>query len=395
MANKREELYQILMSIDEFNATQFNRLALIYGEDEVNEMIKKIILETGDNLGKFANCPMKLYSNLNSGDDYVDAYDCYMNDVKQLDTVGNGEKVELLSELIIMIREMEELFLIAGCDKLIFPNNRKPWICDKVNYSLENCRDISLLNKIKELYNMYLIKRERFMREYLKFVVFIAKQYFREDGLPLADLVQFGNLGLIRALELYNPEFGNMFSTYAGIIIRRSIVVNSKNVMYVIRKPFHIFELNNRRIDAINILVQKLGREPSTREVAEYMGKSVDEIKLVANDFSVLTSLDELHEYCFDEMLVNIVETAADENVNVEEEVFDSCLVSDMDECLFKYLDERERLIIRYIYENNMDYLSIGASLGISKQRVGQIHNKVLERLRKNSRVIGLKSYLK
>ena len=97
----------------------------------------------------------------------------------------------------------------------------------------------------------------------------IAKSYCGgESGLELEDLIQYGNMGLIRAIEMYDSSKDVEFLTYAGYWIKQSIIYNSKKVMYTIKLPVHWYETKNKWARSIEFLTQKLGRYPSMDEIA-------------------------------------------------------------------------------------------------------------------------------
>ena len=177
----------------------------------------------------------------------------YLRDMSYIDEISDDEKKILLYSAIIKVNDINNLLKLAGSDNLVLPKGKRAWIADKLNYCLENCCDKELLEKINKLYKEYVDVRERIIDGYLRFVISIAKKHYKPGVVPLIDLVQFGNMGLMLAVELYNYDQGIEFSTFASKWIENHILAYSKKVMYEIRKPSHIFEYNNK-----NYLVTKI-----------------------------------------------------------------------------------------------------------------------------------------
>lgn len=391
---KYEEVYKLLLEIDSFDDIQYNKLVDIYGLRLVNAIIRKIVKDNTSKLDIYSKYIYDLSKN-DEIDESLTLYQYYISDVSSIEDIDNLEKEKLLKELMDIINKLNVLFDKAKCSDNIFGKGKRPWICDKVEYCIKHLNDIELLDEIKKLYSLYIDKRNIFLNGYLKFVISIASDYVRDDLLSLVDFIQYGNLGLIRALETYDVKFNTKFMTYAYDWITQSIRYNMKKDMYQIRKPMHIFELNSKRIKAYNKLLHQLGREPSNREIAEYMGISLDEVKILENIFLETRSIDEPIETMIDGVFSTRLEYVVDDSVDVEGDVINKCLCDDLNECMLEYLTDRERFVLYCRYNMDMKYHEIGDILGIRYQRSMQIHNEAIKKLSKKKKIKKMESYIR
>lgn len=391
LSQKEQEIYDILYGLKEISLAQYKRLEDVYGKRLVVEVIKKIVLLHSDYVERFLPYVSEIElendkQNDGINEDVIDeksSYDLYIRDISELDRQNDDDKQELVNEIVVIIKELNELFVSVGCTDLIFGKLRKPWICDKVNYCIKHCSDKEVLGKIRRLYDMLVEKRNILLEGYLCFVIAIAKYYYRTDSLPLSDLIQYGNMGLIRAIELYDPEFNAKFITYAKEWINQSIIKNSKKTLYGIRKPMHLFSYNNDRIRAINELYQQLGREPNNQEIADYLGVSIEKVKMLESAFLDMMSIDEMVEsQTNDGSYMKIVDIIADD-VSIMDDTIDKCIADDMRKIILENLTEKEQLVIKYMYNDELTTSKIALIMGISRQRISQIHNQAIKKLRK------------
>jgi RNA polymerase sigma factor (sigma-70 family) len=223
--------------------------------------------------------------------------------------------------------------------------------------------------------------RARMIQANLRLVVSIGKHYINR-GLPFSDIIEEGNLGLIRAVEKFDYKRGFKFSTYASWWIRQAIVRAIANQVRIIRLPVHVAELTYTYTRTIRQLTQKLDREPSHEEVAEKMGISIDKVRALSQVTREVYSLDSLISTEGDDTLKD---TLKDENTPPPSSSSDEHL---RDQHLQEWISElppTERYIIEKRYGLNkrapstLD--SIGRQFGITRERVRQIEKQAIQRL--------------
>lgn len=224
--------------------------------------------------------------------------------------------------------------------------------------------------------------RKRMIVSNLRLVVKIARRY-NNRGLALLDLVEEGNLGLIRAVEKFDPERGFRFSTYATWWIRQTIERAIMNQTRTIRLPIHVVKELNVYLRAARELAQKLDHEPTAEEIAEALDKPVEDVTKMLRLNERITSVDTPIGGENDKALLDII---PDQNeCGPEENLQDS----DIKASIVKWLEElnpkqREVLARRFGllgYEPST-LEDVGAEIGLTRERVRQIQVEALRRLR-------------
>jgi RNA polymerase primary sigma factor len=264
-------------------------------------------------------------------------------------------------------------------------------------------RDISaypLINREEEVRLAQLIRvndqeaLDKLVRSNLRFVVSVAKKY-QNQGVSLSDLINEGNLGLIRAAHKFDETKGIKFISYAVWWIRQAILQALAEQSRIVRVPLNRAGTLHRIGKRANSLLQELGREATHAEIAEGMDITEEEVAKTMSISQTHLSLDAPLTPGEDNKLLDYL--ADNISPTPEDQTFERALTEAIEESLSS-LKEREAKILRLYFgldgEEPMTLEQIGSLLGITRERVRQIKEKALSRLRHVSRARALESYL-
>jgi len=259
---------------------------------------------------------------------------------------------------------------------------------DAIKYYLKEIRKTPLLTFEQEQSIAKKIEqgdqdaRAQMIEANLRLVVAIGKKYINR-GLPFSDIIEEGNLGLIRAVEKFQYQRGFKFSTYASWWIKQSIERAIVNQTRTIRLPVHIAEIVNSYMRATRQLTQKLGRDPSLEEVAKKMKVTIDKVRSISQVVRETYSLDMLIGDQEEDTLKDILQdpnalspASFSEDIRRREHI---------DEWL-KQLSVSEKKVVEMRFGlvdgDPMTLDSIGKEFGITRERVRQIETQALNKLR-------------
>ena len=225
--------------------------------------------------------------------------------------------------------------------------------------------------------------REQMIKANLRLVVKIAHDY-EGLGLPLLDLINEGNIGLMKAVERFDPAKGGKLSTYGAWWIKQSIKRALANQSKTIRLPVHLVDKISKMRRTAMKLQEVLGREPTDEELAEELGMTASRVAQLRTAAIRPASLD---APIGDEDSNNFSEVVQDENAATPYQELEEKTVSAMLQEMVKTLDAREATILRYRFgldggsEKTLE--EVGQKFGVTRERVRQIQNIALAKLRK------------
>ncbi|MDR2523182.1 MAG: RNA polymerase sigma factor RpoD [Synergistaceae bacterium] len=273
-------------------------------------------------------------------------------------------------------------------------------LTDPVRMYLREIGKVSLLNAEEEvalarqMEEGHTSAKQRLIDANLRLVVSIAKKYIGR-GMLFLDLIQEGNLGLIRAVEKFDYRKGFKFSTYATWWIRQAITRAIADQARTIRVPVHMVETINKMVRISRQLVQRLGREPTDEEISvemEIEPARVEEIRRIAQlPVSLETPIGEEE----DSQLGDFIE---DRELPSPDEAAAGHLLHEQIEDMLAALSTREREVLHFRFglEDGHSYTleEVGRKFGVTRERIRQIEAKALRKLRHPSRSRKLKDFL-
>ncbi|MEO5682263.1 MAG: RNA polymerase sigma factor RpoD/SigA [Chitinophagaceae bacterium] len=236
---------------------------------------------------------------------------------------------------------------------------------------------------------------DRLTKANLRFVVSVAKQY-QNQGLSLPDLINEGNLGLIKAAQRFDETRGFKFISYAVWWIRQSILQSLAEQARIVRLPLNKVGLTNRIQKAFSQLEQEYEREPSADEIAELLKLDIDEVtstlSINARHVSMDTPLSEGEDGTLIDLMENPNAIRTERNIE-----HDESLKVEIERSL-KALTERQKEVICYFFgigiDHPMSLEDIGDHFSLTRERVRQIKDKAITKLKTTNRTRILRSYL-
>lgn len=286
--------------------------------------------------------------------------------------------------------------------------------------------DANIALKVNEflIYNLAEEAKVNLTRANLRLVVSVAKRYMGR-GIQLLDLVQEGNVGLLRAVEKFDHTKGYKFSTYATWWIRQAVSRAIADQARTIRIPVHMFETINRIVRVQRDLVQKLGHEPSVEELAlELSYLTLEEVDMIKESLMADHPLDpvlnrkwrqavskvrDILRISMDPMSLETPVGNSDDSTELGDFIEDESVVEPVDAASKELLREQIRNVLSFLSEREREVLEmrfglndgkdhtleeVGKSFGVTRERIRQIEAKALRKLRHPSRSKSLRDYL-
>ncbi|MET0414897.1 MAG: sigma-70 family RNA polymerase sigma factor [Actinoplanes sp.] len=234
--------------------------------------------------------------------------------------------------------------------------------------------------------------KDLFIRANLRLVVSIARRYVR-SGMPMLDLIQEGNTGLVRAVEKFDYERGYKFSTYATWWVRQAISRAIAQQERTVRLPVHLVEDVNRMRNVTRQLVRELGADPEPEQIAKALGVTVERVNELTRWAQDTVSLD---TPVGDDGDTNLGDLVADSDAPSPEEIVLTALERQRIEGLLNHLDDRSAGIMRARYglEDGREHslTEVASRFSLSRERIRQLEIQALGRLRELARAEGLQA---
>jgi RNA polymerase primary sigma factor len=259
---------------------------------------------------------------------------------------------------------------------------------DSIKAYLKDVRPIALLNAEQEVELARRVQkgdkeaRDHMITANLRLVISIAKRYVNL-GIPLGDLIEEGNIGLMRSVDKFDPEKGYRFSTYAAWWIKQGISRAIIDQGKMIRVPVYMNEEIVKYRKAVEALTHKLGRRPQSGEVAKKLQIPVDKVKELDQAITKMSSLDAPIGEDGDGQVKDIIE---DESLAAPDEQLEMFLNKERARDILNELDDRERQIIAMRYGlvdgETKTLAEIADVLGVSRERVRQLEGSIIKKLR-------------
>lgn len=305
--------------------------------------------------------------------------------------VGSGPSADLFRQYL---REIGRIPLLSAADEVELARRVEAGLFAEERLSSAGDLDTQLALDLDKIVVLGRMAKRRLIEANLRLVVSVAKRYVGR-GLTMLDLVQEGNLGLIRAVEKFDYARGYKFSTYATWWIRQAMSRALADQARTIRVPVHVVELINRVVRVQRRMLQERGQEPTAEEVAAHLELTEERVTEVLRLAQEPVSL---HAPVGEEDDVNLGDLIEDGDAPSPVESAAFLLLREHLEAVLSTLGERERKVVQLRYGladgRPRTLEEIGRIFGVTRERIRQIESKTLNKLRDHAFADQLRGYL-
>ena len=313
--------------------------------------------------------------------------------VPENNALGNAQIADELPDYEVMLesdltKTTDNKFVAQSADDLVVSDFMQKG-ADATQIYLNEIGCAPLLTAEEEIYYGRRSKagdktaRQRMIESNLRLVVKIARRYMNR-GLALLDLIEEGNLGLIRSVEKFDPDRGFRFSTYATWWIRQTIERALMNQTRMVRLPIHIAKEMNAYIRAMHKLSRSLDREPTSEEIAKLLGKPIENVKKMLGMNERITSVDNPTKQGSGKTLLDVI-PAPDGSSNPSLQLQSSDIQNRIDHCLSRLTKKQSTVVERRFGLRGHEIATlekVGEEIGVTRERVRQIQVEAVKRLR-------------
>ncbi|MDI6703622.1 MAG: sigma-70 family RNA polymerase sigma factor [bacterium] len=319
-----------------------------------------------------------------------DSVRAYLEEIGQIPLLTHEQEVEIakkIERLQSKIRDIEVKFGVSTSKlKRLFKGwrdkNIKKEAFPKALQGITEEEIQHIIQEIDRLHDEVSKNKQRFVEANLRLVIKVAKKYANQ-GLPFLDLINEGNIGLMRAVDKFDYKQGYKFSTYAIWWIKHAITRAIAEKARTIRVPVYILEVISKFIKITRNLVQELGREPRLSEIAERMKMDVAKIIEIAN---VVKEPDSLESPVGEEGNIQLGDLIEDKKILSPGEITFLTILKEQISKLLDRLRENEKEVIRLRYgiDGALPHTleEVGKVMGLTRERVRQIERDALKKLR-------------